>query len=150
MKVNLKKKLVVVIAMITLAAGMSGICASAISYKSSTFKNTSGGTAGVVKIRSRVYTDYYQPYSSVNVYYYGVVSEIITGSEYVTTFNITGTVSNKTSSTNISKSGTANSVKAYTTSSFGELYTDWYTTTTTTSSSFGNSSQECNYSYPST
>lgn len=147
MKKMFLKKIVVLAAAATMVLGMGGICASAISYKGTTYATTSGGIGGKVEIRSRVYKDYYNPYSSVNVYYYGVVSDIHIDSELITTFKVTGTLSNATSSTPISKSGTANSVKAYATSSYSNMYNHCNSKTTTSSSAFGTSTQECNYSF---
>lgn len=147
MKRRFSKKFVALVATMTMVVSMGGICANAISYKGATYEITSGGTGGRVKIRSRVYKDYYNPYSSVNVYYYGVVSDIPVDDGLITTFSITGTLSNSTSSKSISKSGTANSVKAYSTSSYSDLYDHCNSKTTTTSSAFGTSTQECNYSF---
>ncbi len=147
MKRTFKKTFAALIATTTMAVAMSGMSASAISYKGTSSKTTSGGTGGTVTIRSRVYTDYYQPYSGVNVYYYGVVSDISTSSSLKTTFNITGTLTTSTSSTAISNSGTANSISAYKTASYSGAYTYCNSKTTTSSSAFGSSSQECNYAF---
>ena len=99
MKKTFKRLIAIFMATTTLAVGMGSMNASAITYKGTTNKSTTGGTGGTVNIRSRVYTDYYQPAGGVNVYYYGVVSDISTGSSLKTYFNITGTLTTSNSST---------------------------------------------------
>lgn len=147
MKKTFKRLIAIVIATTTMAVGMGSMNASAITYKGTTNKTTTGGTGGTVNIRSRVYTDYYQPAGGVNVYYYGVVSDISTGSSLKTYFNITGTLTTSNSSTPISNSGTANSVKAYKAASYSGAYSYCNSKTTTSSSAYGTSSQECNRAF---
>ena len=144
---NIRKKITALGLVMAMTVSMASLSTSAITYKGETIRQTSGGTAGKVKIRSRIYTDVYQPSGGVRVYNYGAISDVKDSSTIKTKFNITGIVSNSTSSTTISAAKTANSVKAYTSSSYSDAYKYCSSKTKTSSSSFGSSSQECNFSF---
>lgn len=140
------KRIAAVGAAMVMAVSMMGVGTSAFTTKGTTTKSTSGGTAGTVVIRSRVYTDIYQPSGGVRVYQYGVMSDIKDSTTLKTAFNITGTLTTSSSSTPISASGTANSVKAYKSSGSTGAYNYCSSKTTTSSTAFGSSTQQCNYS----
>lgn len=148
MKKSFKKMVAIFLATATMAVSVGGLSAGAFSQKGVTYKQTSGGSGGSVNIRSRVYTDHQSPYAGVNVYYYGVISDVYTSSTLITSFNLTGALIRPGSSTPIGASGTSNSVRDYrTSSSNSSLYTSCTSKTTTSSSAYGTSSQECNYPF---
>lgn len=133
------------VATMCLSTSISASAATSTTYHGSTYTETSGGNGGSVKIRARAFTEYYQPYGSVNVYRYGVAADITTGSTLLTKFVISGTVSNSSSSAAISNEGTGNSLRAFAVSSSSGSYNHVNSTIDTSSSSYGTSHQECNY-----
>lgn len=147
MKKTFKRMISIFVVTATMVVSIGSLSAGAISYKGTTTALTSGGSGGETIIRSRVYTDYYSPYGGVNVFYFGVVSDASESSKLKTNFKITGTLTRSGSSTPISASGYANSVKAYSASYDSKYYKFCNSKTTTSSSAFGTSSQECNYSF---
>ena len=147
MKKSFRRMVAIFMATATMVVSIGSLSVGAISYKGTTTALTSGGSGGKATIRSRVYTDYYSPYGGVNVYYFGVVSDISTSTTLKTKFNVSGSLIRPGFSTPISASGTANSVKAYSASSNSKSYTFCTSKTTTTSSAYGTSSQECNYPF---
>lgn len=144
-----KKTLVGLVASAMCVTGsMGAISASAATYTTyhgSTYKNTNGGNGGYVRIRTRAFTEYYSPAGGVNVYSYGVESDVITGSSLQTYFSISGSVSNSSSSASIGNSGTAHSIRASKNTSSSDSYNHVNSSITTNSSSFGYSYQECNF-----
>lgn len=136
-------------AMATVMCVSTSLSASAITYHGNTQScKTSGGTNGYITINARVYTDYYQPYGGVNVYYYGVRAWIAGNTSVTTNFEITGVVTNDGSSTNISTQVTGNEARAYAVSTSSPKAYDYCSSTIyTNSSAFGSCTFECNHSF---
>lgn len=129
------------------AASLALIFSMNVSANTVTIRKTSGGTAGRVNIRAEISASLRQPASGVNMCDYSATSKITESDELYTNFKITATLSNTTSSHDISKSGFGNSVSAtysMTTQTLGALYDYIHSTTHTESESFGYSDQECN------
>ena len=110
---------------------------------------TSGGDSGKAKIKIQAYTDYYQPYGGVNVYYYGVEAWIDGSSSYTIGFTITGSVKSTGSSAKLPTVDNVNGHSASTqvSTTTYNAYNSVSCTVTAKSVGFGSVTTEYNANY---